>query len=74
MALLVLAGFGGLLLAVVANDGTPALIGLVLLLAGFIFGVVAARVTYPSRIDDRFVWLKGVNVDYLNQLPAWPGS
>lgn len=69
--LLALAGLGGFLLAIIANDGTPALIGVVLLLAAIIFGVVATRVVYPSKIDDRFVWLKGVNADYLNQLRPW---
>jgi hypothetical protein len=68
-----LLGFGGIVLSVIANDGTPALIGLLLLLAGIIFGVIAIRVTVPSKIDDKFVWLKGVNADYLNQLPQWPG-
>jgi hypothetical protein len=60
-------------LAIAANDGTPALLGFLLLLTALVFGIIATRVTYPSKIDDRFVWLKGVNSDYLNQLPQWPG-
>lgn len=70
--LLALGGIAGFVLAIAANDGTPALIGLLLLLTAIVFGVIATRVTYPSKIDDRFVWLKGVNAEYLNQLPQWP--
>lgn len=71
--ILVLLGLAGLLLAIMANDGGPALIGILVLLTAIIFGVTATRVTYPSKIDERFVWLKGVNPDYLNQFPPWPG-
>ena len=71
--LLVLGGIAGFVLAIVANDGTPALIGFLLLLSAIIFGIVATRVTYPSKIDDRFVWLKGINADYLSHFPPWPG-
>ena len=70
---LAMLGVGGLVLAIAADDGMPALIGLLLLLTSIIFGAVTIRVTYPSKIDDRFVWLKGVNSDYLNQFPSWPG-
>ena len=72
-AIIVVLGLLGIFLGLSGNDGTPALIGLMLLLVGLIFGIFAARVTYPSKIDDQFVWLKGVNKDYLDQLPHWPG-
>jgi len=71
--LLALGGVAGFVLAIAANDGTPALIGLLLLFTAIVFGVITTRVTYPSRIDDRFVWLKGVNAEYLDQFPPWPG-
>lgn len=71
--LLALGGVAGFVLAILANDGTPALIGFLLLLTAIVFGVITTRVTYPSKIDDRFVWLKGVNAEYLDQLPSWPG-
>ena len=70
--LAVVLGFAGIFLGLMANEGTPALFGVFLLLAGIIFGLIAVRVTAPSRIDDQFVWLTGVNKDYLNQLPQWP--
>lgn len=71
--LLILGGLAGFVVAIAADDGIPALIGILLLLGGIIFGAATTRVTYPSKIDDRFVWLKGVNADYLNQFPPWPG-
>ncbi len=50
-----------------------------LLLAGFlgflgflIFGLVAARLVTPKKMDDNYIWLKGVHPEYLDQLPPWP--
>jgi len=71
---LLLLGVVSFFIAIAANDGSPALLGLLLILGGMVFGIVAARVAVPSKIDDRFVWLKGINKDYLDLLPQWPGS
>jgi len=71
---LLLLGVVSFFIAIAANDGSPALLGLLLILGGMVFGIVAARVAVPSKIDDRFVWLKGINEDYLDLLPQWPGS
>lgn len=59
---------------VFVEDYGPAfiLLSLVLLLGGVIYGNYAARLVYPHKIDDRFVWLKGVHPDYLRDLPSWP--
>jgi len=65
-------GFGGFALAIMAGDGNPALLGLFLLVIAVIFALIT-RVTTPSKIDDRFLWLRGVNKDYLNELPQWTG-
>ncbi|HEV7475589.1 MAG TPA: hypothetical protein VGN90_16155 [Pyrinomonadaceae bacterium] len=70
---LVMLGFGGFVVAIMAEDGLPALVGLLLLLASLVFGVFAIRLVSPSKIDERFVWLRGVHSDYLNQFPSWPG-
>lgn len=70
---LVLLGVACLFFAIAAEDGRMAPLGLLLLLGGAIFGIFAARVTAPTKIDDRFVWLRGVNKDYLDLLPQWPG-
>jgi hypothetical protein len=71
--LLALGGLGGFVLAISAGDIMPAFIGLLLWLTAIIFGVRSTRVVYPQKIDDRFVWLRGVNADYLDQFPQWPG-
>ena len=71
--LLVLLGFGGFAMAFMIADGTPALFGILLLLTALIFGVLATRVGYPTKIDDRLVWLKGFNKDYVESFPSWPG-
>lgn len=71
--IVVVLGIAGIFLGLMANEGSPALFGVLLLVVGIIFGLIAVRVTAPARIDDQFVWLTGVNKDYLNQLPQWPG-
>jgi hypothetical protein len=70
---LVVAGLIGLGLAIGFSDGTYLLLGFLGLIAALIYGIVAVRVVAPSRIDDRFVWLSGINKNYLNELPVWPG-
>lgn len=70
---LVLIGIAGLVLALMLADVTYLLAGFVALVAAMIYGIVAVRIVAPSKIDDRFVRLRGVNKDYLNELPQWPG-
>jgi hypothetical protein len=48
------------------------IIGPFVLLAGAIYGVVAARMVAPTRITDDHLWLKGVHADFLAELPVWP--
>jgi len=45
-------------------------IGVVVFLIGAIFGLTASRMVSPTRIDDTYVWLKGVNPEYLATLPV----
>ena len=71
--LLFLLAVAGFVMAVVAEDGTYVLVGAILLLGAIIYGLVVVRVVSPSKIDDKFVWLRGVNKNYLSQLPQWPG-
>jgi hypothetical protein len=70
-----LIGGGGacILLAAMAEQGALVLVGMLLMVAGVIFAVVAVRIVIPTRINDNFAWIKGVNKDYLNALPQWPG-
>lgn len=48
------------------------LVGFVLFFGGLIYGLIAARMVSAKRIDDTYVWLKGVHPDFLAKLPPWP--
>ena len=48
------------------------LLSVILFISAGVYGQYACRLVYPSRIDETFVWLKGVNPDFLDRLPAWP--
>ena len=71
--LLILLGVAGFIMAIIVADNTFLLAGIILILAGIIYALVALRIVTPARIDDKFAWLKGVNKDYLDELPQWPG-
>lgn len=53
-------------------QGLVVLAGVVCFLFGLIFGAIAAPPVIPSKIDDRFVWLKKVGPEFLDNFPAWP--
>jgi hypothetical protein len=69
--LLFLLGLGGFVIAIAGNEPLFALAGVFGFFVGLILLIAAARVVLPVKIDERFVWLKGINKDYLNQLPQW---
>lgn len=74
--LLVLASFvslaTGIALSGPTND-SAAVIGIILfpilLLTGALWGLYGCRVVHPKRIDDQYVYLKGVCPEYLRQFP-----
>ena len=72
--LLLLASFASFYFAVSVDEPMLFLVGLAVFLGGIIFGIVKARVVAPQKIDDQFVWLTGVNADYLRQFPEWQGA
>src|SRR5690606_25595970 len=41
---------------------------------GIVNGHFGARVVHATKIDDHFVWLKGVCPEYLAELPPWPAA
>lgn len=49
-------------------------LGMLLVLAGIVYGRLVARLVRPKRIDDTHVWLAGAHPDYLAELPPWPGK
>jgi hypothetical protein len=67
---------GGLISAIGAfanNYPMVGLVGLAVFLFALIWLIVISRVVTPKKIDDRLVWLNGVNSAYLSQLPPWQG-
>ena len=69
LILLCLAAFG---YAIVASNGWWALVGLSLLFAGAIYGGLRTTIVAPKRMDDNFVWLKGVGPEFLAPFPEFP--
>lgn len=57
---------------IAADEGAIAGIGLPVFLIGLIFAVIAAQFVIPRKMNaDGLVWLKGVNAQYLEQLPPY---
>jgi hypothetical protein len=69
---LCLAGIAAIVMAFATESGGMGLLGIMLLLAAAIYGNYAPRIIYPSKIDERFAWIKGVDREYLSQFPQWP--
>jgi GYF domain 2 len=56
----------------VADEGGIAAIGGLVLFLSLIFGVLASQFVTPRKMEtDGLVWLKGVNAEYLQLLPAY---
>jgi len=51
--------------------GLLMLLGGIALLGGLIWAAPGAKVVRPARIEGDYIWLKGVNKDYLAQFPDW---
>ncbi len=70
---LVLAGVALFFGAAFYESGPVVFLGVLLLLAAAIYGSIAVPVSRTQRIDKEFVWLKGVNEEFLDSLPEWRG-
>lgn len=69
--ILVLLSFASFYFAASAEAMSLLFVGLTLFLGGIIYGIVKARVVAPQKIDDHYVWLTGLNTNYLEQFPQW---
>jgi hypothetical protein len=69
--MLVLLSFASFYFAAAAEEMSLLFVGLALFLGGVIYGIVKARVVAPQKIDDHYVWLTGLNANYLEQFPEW---
>lgn len=70
-------GLGAVLSFVAAallNDMTFVALAFGLIFGCAIYGTVTLRVVVPSKIDNYFVWLKGVDGNFLQQFPEWRGQ
>ena len=50
------------------------ILAMVLVLVAAVWLVLVARVVRVKTIDDRYVWLRGIDPNYLAQLPSLPGQ
>jgi len=71
---LVLLSFGCFFLSAAAEEMTFLFVGIFVLLGATIYGIVRARVVSPQRIDDHYVWVAGVDDNYLEQFPELRGA
>ena len=72
--LLVFLSVASFVLAAMMEEGLLALAGAVFIFGAAIYGSVTIRLVTPAKIDNYFVWLKGVNQNYLQQFPEWRGQ
>ena len=47
------------------------LIGIGMVIAAAVYGTITIRVVTPTKIDEHFVWLKGVDSTFLQEFPEW---
>lgn len=69
-----LLGIGSCTGGMSTDSGGIALFGILILVVATIFGAFGARSVYPTKIDDHYVYLRGVCEAYLLRLPPWSRS
>jgi len=53
------------------NIGLIILFSVLMFITAIIMYLIGGRIITPSRIDDYYVWIKGVDSEYLSELPQW---
>jgi len=71
--LMVVAGFGAMVVALEYNANWVAVACAVVFLGGIIFGFAKGRLVYATKIDKEHVWLGGCGKDFLAEFPEWSG-
>jgi hypothetical protein len=66
---MLLGSIGAIWLGIAYDWPLIGMIGLFMILASLIFAIVISRIVVPKKIDDSFVWLKGVDREYLARFP-----
>jgi predicted Zn finger-like uncharacterized protein len=68
-------GLGGIAVFVLglAYESLGVLIptGIVAFLVGIVWAMTGVNIVTPARIDGEYVWLRGINKEYLAALPEW---
>jgi len=67
-------GIGLIVAGAMEGSGAAILAGIGLLLGGAIYGGFTGARVSPAKITKENVWLKGVNKEFLAELPEWPGA
>jgi hypothetical protein len=65
-------GFVGTILGIATDYIGFMIVCILLIPVGLVWLIIAARIVRIKKIDDRFVWLKGINREYLGMLPPFP--
>lgn len=68
--LIFLAGIAFIVLAIAADSGGSGLFGVLLLFASAISAATWAKVVTVKKIDDYYVWLRGIGEGFLAMLPS----
>lgn len=69
---LFLGGVATIVLAFASRSVVAGFLGFLVVIGSGIFGILACRMVYASKIDEQFAWIKGVDREYLSQFPQWP--
>jgi len=64
-----LAGMAFIVLAIAQEGGGSALFGILLLFSSAIMAATWAKVVHVKKIDDCYVWLRGIDESFLVMLP-----
>lgn len=66
-------GLGLIIAGAVGDTGFLIWPGILIFLAGVIYGIITGVRVSPVKMTKETVWLRGVNKDFLAELPEWPG-
>jgi hypothetical protein len=66
-------GLGAIIVGAANENGLVAVIGILLMLGGLIWGVAKVPTVSAAKIEKDFVWVKGGGREFLDDLPEWTG-
>lgn len=70
---LLVIGLIGAIIAFANEYPMIGLVGLAVFLFAMVWLIVVSRIVTVKKIDDRLIWLNGINSSYLAQFPPWQG-